>query len=873
MAYDELRTLAFRFTPEYLEKKQEQRFYALAFPSLWKEKLYSLYDRYNNKNNRYNNLPVKSLNKSLRALVPDLISISPKAGFKKNNKEWLYSDRPIAFEPLRLIVKAWLWTEFSWVPEKELEIVYRSLSPGVLKWREKSTDIAASTTEKNGTAAMPHELFTVLPDFFAGLISAPGIELRRGAEIFRFYRSPLAPGKPGAELVSWPPQRTGENHLWSLTINLSLQTVPFQSYPVLNCNLGVRRWVTHPKLIGGGETSVALLTKVPWLRGLHQSNSFQVASLKWERNGDNYKLVWAENMPEILNKLQLQSPFPSPESIFNEPEKKLNLGGTPNAVVLYNTRMKGKHKVGAGLLPGDRHPFIEQIKEVFFPFLQLVDAPIRVKEFRGTNISNPFYENGHKSDEITPRIRMLLKKSLGEKIAIDIRYQSESVRDALTDAISNLLGVKPTELEKPLKTDEFTLTVKTKELGAVGDGFSFDCETKDFKKQLHKEMNKRFEEIRAAVLAEKQPRQGIIGTLIELDGERAYGDKKGEKKDPKHAMRLGFARMNRLTQFITPVNGDDSEKKKDSLPHRARMAVLDLFRQFGIQLEPRNKPQKGLPQSINYLGLWLVKIQGKTSLKGRESLIPVLLLMSSDRDEIKATAPGVDWVPYPEMLLKISQEKCREYLWKESDKIMIFVKEKLEEVTGKGDRDTLLICDAHNVRSIWKWVANTKIIMDKLVFTDESPRDIEDFPGLRVIRVRGGDETPQWYAQKGEEIGFTKGIFKISDNERCFASVYPKPKQQKNSSTYSSKIVESVSKSRKGNGKQYAPSPGTYAWNPVFYELTAACLQQGDEPWQWAAAAHELRNLAMHYDEPTALPLPIHLAKQVEEYTYQIKYK
>jgi hypothetical protein len=71
-------------------------------------------------------------------------------------------------------------------------------------------------------------------------------------------------------------------------------------------------------------------------------------------------------------------------------------------------------------------------------------------------------------------------------------------------------------------------------------------------------------------------------------------------------------------------------------------------------------------------------------------------------------------------------------------------------------------------------------------------------------------------------------------------------------------------------GKDYDPAPTASTWNPGLFDLTVACMQPGDETWIWAAVTHELRNMALNYDEATALPLPLHLAKQMREYTFPL---
>ena len=49
-------------------------------------------------------------------------------------------------------------------------------------------------------------------------------------------------------------------------------------------------------------------------------------------------------------------------------------------------------------------------------------------------------------------------------------------------------------------------------------------------------------------------------------------------------------------------------------------------------------------------------------------------------------------------------------------------------------------------------------------------------------------------------------------------------------------------------------------------ELYPLQLQPGDDAIQWINEVHALRELAVQYDQMTSLPLPLHLAGQLEEY-------
>lgn len=139
---------------------------------------------------------------------------------------------------------------------------------------------------------------------------------------------------------------------------------------------------------------------------------------------------------------------------------------------------------------------------------------------------------------------------------------------------------------------------------------------------------------------------------------------------------------------------------------------------------------------------------------------------------------------------------------------------------------------------------------DLLQFGDSGEIPIQDWPGLRIVRVRSNaqSETPQWYATQNDRIGLSKGLFQIS--ERVFASTYGKPVQFKMVSTKVSKVER----------------PSAVAWNPSIYEMTIAAMQPGDNPGQLATVAHELRDISIQYEDATALSLPLHLASLMQEY-------
>lgn len=283
-----------------------------------------------------------------------------------------------------------------------------------------------------------------------------------------------------------------------------------------------------------------------------------------------------------------------------------------------------------------------------------------------------------------------------------------------------------------------------------------------------------------------------------------------------------------------------------SLLERSKKALLDGFRQLGIHRYTTSV--EGLPHGWNYVGVWLIYRSKQKDPSGIHQYIPVVVLIEGENGNVLATAPGMDgWMPYAEVLLTIGQGKINGY--SRPYQVLPFIQQRLEhDILPQGD--TLLLCHAQNLRRAWMWLANGRLSIDSLSFGTESPLPITEWPGLRIVRVRSSqqDETPEWYAVKPDDFGFSKGLFQMG--ERVFASTYGKPMQFKNTSKGSS-ILE---------------RPTDAAWNPGLYELVVSAVQPGDDPADVAAVAHALRNGSIQYDDATALPLPLHLAKLMEEY-------
>jgi len=868
MAYNELRTLSFKLKEDL---KLRQEFQTLYFPA--KSQLLQLASEAFNRSIDRVSIPIRSLNKALQALVPDLIYISPKAARMSRDGyseiPWLYSETAINPQALSLIFNAWVHAEFSGASEARRNLVLQDLQPGNLIWQPNEVNTEEWTVGKNGTAYIGQEdKFVLLPDILAARFCKKDVSLQFGTEILRFRRAPLPDGKKGAEIISWEPINY-KGWYWSVFITFTAQTVAFQNFPVIHADIGLRRWGSKgiDYLPGDKETNIYLLTEVPWIEGLQNSTSFQIAPIAWGRLlSGQYGWKWGSKLPEILNRLTLQNQLPAPENIVNQPISGLNLQNSPNAALVYRNGISPAHEVQPGFSPGDRRILAEQIEDLLKPEWEFVDVLPKVGYSCDVPL-NPFFPSDTtkkkiKEEELQKQRTQAINKSIGEQLTVEIWYQNSSTPYTIIKEIGKLLGI-PESASFPYTFPDldFTLDIQTNSLGTLGEKLQLDSNIRNIKQRRREAINQRCQEVEQKVSSTSD----ITVVFIELDGVDSFE----KNNDPKKALRKGFALRRRWTQFIS------TDTKK--LSHRAKNGFLDLLRQLGVQAAPpkievttigdkKLENEELQPKRINYVGIEMIRQYSPTTSDGGKVEVPVMVYMTSDSTEIKATAPGLgkEWLLYREVLLRIAGGEIHGYE-NPQDAVTKFIKPRLNEVLSLGD--TLLLCHAQNFRNAWKWLTNGNITQDKIKFGVEKPVPIEDFnSNLRMIRIRDyqNHETPEWYAQNGDQTGFGKGVFKMG--ERVFASTYNTPKTFKlNRSLSKASTWTSTSKKTKEEIIN-PPSPDAYYWNPDLVELTAACIQPNDNHLIWTIITHELRHLALHHDEPLKFPLQLHLAKLIGEY-------
>jgi len=857
--YKQIRPLAFKLVSDSPSLTRE--FYRLRFPVAWKTVFRDLRIAGSNRpvDPQKVTIPIRSLNKALRTLVPDIISVLPSAAME-GTSDWLFATAAMDPQVLRLIVQGWMQAEFKKAPADKLRLAMKQIDQEPLVWQQQTYKLSDWTVTEGGTARETAGVaYNLLPEVIASMLSKPGTPLVVDGVPFSLVRCPIAPGGSGAELVSWPPfyvddeKKSGPH---SLLVSITLQTVPFEPEPLVYVDLGVRRWVDATDLKGKfrGHVQVYLRTAVPWLASVGQTHSFQMGRVRWRRMDGpegaepKFCLAWGDGFGEIISWLNPNHPMLDPEWLRQHINQGFVADNGTNAAFAYNTRMEGSHLAGAGLMPADRHPLFEALIQALDGTLTPEKSYPRSK-IRLPQPSTDLY-NFKKSDATQcAQRRQALLRDVGPRVSFEIFYQRDDTPQAIGEALCSFLGLpNPTRDDEHWTLDGLSVELRCQPLGALGDSLALDAEIKNKTDQAMQAMQDRIGEVRQRLKTVQYPTLAII----ELDGKGAYSS---TAADPKSALRSGFAQTGRVTQFV-------SASTDQSAADRARMILLDGLRQLGMLPKLDHVTAvKGHLEGMNYVGIWIVKQRTKAGRNDDARYIPVLVHVDSQTGQVKAKACGFEeWCDYREALLRLGHGGFQSF--DRMQQTQGFILETLQELAAE-ERPHLVICDAHNIRQAWRGMQNQHIQKDKVSVDAVTYRPVTEFPGLRIVRMRGNQshETPEWYGyEEGNgstesKIGFAQGLFEV--NERVFCSNGSKPVQFK-------KLSPKMSKFFQNEGRH--TSPRTASWNPTFYEISVAAMQPGDVAEVLAAVTNQLRLSSIQYEEATALASPLHLAALMNEY-------
>ncbi|SOD89283.1 pPIWI_RE module domain-containing protein [Spirosoma fluviale] len=855
MKYQNLQPLAFQ--PINFDSVPALSYHTLSFPERWYKELTECWkETRKNKNQAYVSLPVKSLNESVLALIPDLVYVKNPTF---TDKVWLYSIAPIKTDYLLVMVKAWAITCLVDVEQDALQTVLDSFQSNELRWVYRTLS-GGWQQEENGTAKPAGEYYNLLPYQLAADLTTQPLVI--GGRKMVFKRCPMGIGTSGAELVSWPPMayvygKKKQTYYYSISLRITLQTVAFQTNPLIYVHVGVRRYISQNISFKGDIKSAFIHTPLSWLPGLVYENSVQIARVRSRANGKvdkdgkkEYELQWDDTLEAIINKLNLSNPLPPAQELLNQlPTYSFQ---HTEALLIHSTSISAAHPISVGLSATDKTAIIDTLKQRLSANWTPLGAYPRINTQPKLNQKNPFVPVKALFSEATlPQRQARIEDAVGQQtLSLRIIYQKESTRNALIRTLESCLGFSYEPQTETYKIGKCTLRLHIEQIGAIASELDNKETSKSTLRQRHAYFAAkatRLEEIRQHLptLSDDQP---AVGVLMEL------ANNFDTNKDPKEALRQGMARVGYLTQFISA-----EAKLEDTLEHRAQRAVLDLLRQLGVLSCKPAFAIKGhsLPTPLHIFGLWIVRQNSR--FLGRLAEFPLLLHIHPDTGKISVKLPNSTnkWVSYARAQRELA---CMDACVMEHPTQMNHIRDFLAKLPA----NALLITHAQKLRGIWKSIANSKLTLDTVDtrMGGESGQLGSLNPGLRLVRIReeGANEAPQVFAINEDVVGLSSGVFAMTD--RVFASVGQKP----GTATKAVKNASKLNSWTDSTGKIQPPNPTKYVWNHRVCEITVAAIQPEDNPAHWAAITHELRSLSLQFNDTTMLPLPLQLASLLEEY-------
>jgi RNase H domain-containing protein len=237
------------------------------------------------------------------------------------------------------------------------------------------------------------------------------------------------------------------------------------------------------------------------------------------------------------------------------------------------------------------------------------------------------------------------------------------------------------------------------------------------------------------------------------------------------------------------------------------------------------------------------------------------VLMHTQQSRVMAWLPDGKHVrPYRQALLDIAAMDpgtvTRAHRAKHLDSLRAFL---LHELPMLGAPDCLILASAQNARPIWKGLNNDQLGFDAIRFDrDGTLVNVAGQRGrMRLVRLRRSDrnETPEWYMPGARPGSSAAGLWRDPAISRVFYSTSDKLRSMKGSR----------------HGKQTHPDE-QYAL-PSLLEIIPAAVQPEDldensEASIWAYAIEQWRRTGYLAPERemTLLPLPLHLAENMQEY-------
>lgn len=867
-----------------LDKKIEKEIHFLRLPSSLKEKLTRLEELSRDGKGRggrfireKHNLPLNSLKKLFTSYLPGVTDMKA-VGYNTDDKRWLISIESINLEMVVKILKVWI--DAFYVAETELD-KKRENDKNVKEYamqviNEINVDLFLESeyVEKvvlfDNDEVVDKDAYSLFPLIAVNKIA--GTEVTVAGERARWMYSKKN------EIVTDPLayRDSKEEDYVSLVASFSVQTIPPFNKPYFNVKISSRRWVSKNQ---SEEVPFYIDEKSVYVR--IDGNKLQAIHAKYDFKSKEFDWVYADKksfcgMYGIENIVRFNNIICNPLLYMRGIEQN-------DYYVVFEYGMKDgnkqMHNQDAGISPMDRREVFEDIKGKLTEYSS--GSKAAMQEAGNDTITQTFFEDDFSlktKNDLHIKFKEMVNAICGNnKMIVEVCYSSgqEVLKNALLEKLSeHFAGTKV-------------------EINSVFMDTLAEClPCSDEKRKGNQEgYNQRICEIREEMGTAKEPTISIV--IIHTPEYYKLGGKADSRVDPKNALRAGFADTGRLTQFVIIEKYIEKENerlkkiesgkvlkkngevnKTNAVNNSVKNTLLDAYRQLGIHNYLVESEKKTALRKKIAAGIYVFNYK---NLLNDVAMAPFPLIVSCDmvnygimvQTELCILSKFTNMKESVESISCEYKEfpiKMREIIAKiGSGKRMIpserFLCDWFEDLNVDKQYEVMIVADGTS-RKVVEGITNKEI---KEAYDEQSGNvsrvgvngkkgfviNLEDYHNIDFIRLRINDEVPDYIPSPNDEqktFGESSGVYR-------FDSVYYSKDSRtqaeyKNTKQNTTKLENDKAFTHRNIIEIYP----MYVWDKT-KELD--CIRD----------VHNLRNASIQYEAgKTILPLPLHLAKLLEQY-------
>lgn len=867
-----------------LNKHIEKKIYFLSLPSVLKEKLTRLEELSRDGQGgrgrfirEKHNLPLNSLKKLFASYLPGVTDMKA-VNYTSDDKRWLISAEPISVDFVVKIVKVWI--DAFYISETELdkkrgnddkvkkyaEQVINELNAEILSGCNYAEDVVLF----DGKDVVDKDAYLLLP--LIAVNELVGTSISINGEQARWMYSKKN------EIVTDPLRFKDikEEDCFSYVAAFSVQTVPPYNKPYLNVKISSRRWVSKNE-----SEKVPFYTDEKSVYVRINDDKLQVIHAKYDRDLKVFEWVYSDKktfcgMYGVDNVVRFNDIICNPSLYMRGIEQN-------DYYVVFEYGMKDgnkkMHNKNAGISTMDRREIFEDIEAKLIQYSGGSKKALR--EAGNSSIVQTFFEDDFTlktKNSLDEKFRECVDAICGtEKMTIEVCYSAgqEELRNALIEKLNKHFA---------------DTNVKITPVFIDGLAECLSCSNKNKPNNLEG-YNARVQEVKDRLGVARDTTISIV--IIHEPKYYKLFDKVDSRVDPKNTLRVGFANTGRLTQFVIFESYVSNEKKRlkniesgkaikkngeidksNAINTSIKSTLLDTYRQLGIHnylVESEKKTTLGNKVAV---GIYVVNYK---NLLNDISMTPFPIVVSCDLTSHKIMVETELSIlskiaNRKEAVERISCEykefpiKFREMITRiDKGKRMIpserFLYDWFEDLSDDKQYEIMIVADGTS-RKIIEGITNREIKEAYDVGSGYVSKvgidgkygfeiDLEDYDNIDLLRIRVNDEVPDYIPSPNDEMETfveSSGVYKYdsvyySKDARTFAE-YRKLKQT------NTKLTDDGAFTHRNIIEIY----------PMY---VSTCENEVD----CVRDIHNLRSASIQYEAgKTILPMPLHLAKLLEEY-------